>query len=146
MNVISRAVGTERAGDPPAIGPLIRAATVGQLLPSRAVRTGRARRIDAVAFVLPGRADLGGYAGELRDRTDDFAAWDGRVVVLEPDGQPEHRVAIVDRYGQVYETTEAPDASSLPDADAIEEWFKFLATACPECGVIDDPRPRDWVP
>ena len=23
--------------------------------------------------------------------------------------------------------------------DELSEWFRFLATACPECGVIDDP-------
>lgn len=98
------------------------------------------------AFALPGPTDLTGYAGELDAHRDDFAAWDGRVVVLDPDGESEHRVVIVDRYGQVYETTDARDADSLPAADALEEWFRFLATACPECGVIDDPRQRDWVP
>lgn len=62
------------------------------------------------------------------------------------DGEPEHHVAIVDRYGQVYEAISARHVESLPDAEALEDWFRFLATACPECGVIDDPRERDWVP
>jgi hypothetical protein len=28
----------------------------------------------------------------------------------------------------------------------LEEWFKFLATMCPECGVLDDPIGRGWTP
>jgi hypothetical protein len=67
-------------------------------------------------------------------------------VVLGPHGGYEHRVVILDRYGQVYDVTSAEDAVWLPTAAALEEWFKFLATACPECGVIDDPRPREWTP
>ena len=70
---------------------------------------------------------------------DDFAGWDGRVVVTDPDGQPMHRLAVVDRYGQVYSVTDADAATDLPDAAALTEWFRFLATACPECGVLDDP-------
>ena len=30
------------------------------------------------------------------------------------------------------------DAADLPDAHELAEWFRFLATACPECGVLDD--------
>ena len=40
---------------------------------------------------------------------------------------------------QVYALTDADAADDLPDADALADWFRFLATACPECGVIDDP-------
>ena len=32
-----------------------------------------------------------------------------------------------------------PDADDLPGVGELSEWFRFLATACPECGVIDDP-------
>ena len=32
-----------------------------------------------------------------------------------------------------------PRGRLLAIFDALEEWFRFLATACPECGVIDDP-------
>ena len=49
------------------------------------------------------------------------------------------RLLVLDRYGQVYAVHDADDAVDLPDADALEEWFRFLATACPECGVIDEP-------
>ena len=119
---------------------------VGDLLPRHLVASGRARRIDAVALIAPGGGDLSAYARELEAHGDDFAAWDGRIAWLEADGNPEHRVVIVDRYGQVYDVTAASHAADLPSSKALEEWFRFLATACPECGVIDDPLPRDWTP
>jgi hypothetical protein len=118
------------------VGDLVKAAGAGRV----------ARGLEATAIVVPGTAGLGAYADGVERRRADFAAWDGRVVVLAGDGEPEHLVAIVDRYGQVYDKTSARDVESLPDPDALEEWFKFLAIACPECGVIDDPRERDWVP
>ncbi len=128
------------------LASLIRSARVGELLPPETVEFGLARRLDATAFVLPDAAGLDAYLAGLDVARDDLAAWDGRVIALEPGGEAQHRVAIVDRYGQVYETIDAPEADGLPDARALEEWFKFLATACPECGVLDDPRERDWVP
>jgi len=124
----------------------LRRARVGDLLPRRMVGSGRARRLEATAFVIPGAGDLSGYEQALAARADDFSAWDGILAWLEPDGEAEHLVAVVDRYGQLYEVTASTDPSALPSADALAEWFRFLATACPECGVIDDPRPRDWVP
>ena len=131
---------------PPASSAAIREARVGQLLGSDAVPRTSARRLEAAAVIVPGTASLAEYAAQLEERVDDFAAWDGRVVIREPDGQVAHRLAIVDRYGQVYAVTDATDASDLPDAAALEEWFRFLATACPECGVLDDPIGRGWVP
>jgi hypothetical protein len=110
------------------------------------IGSGRVRRLDATAFVIPGAGDLAGYGRSLNERAEDFAAWDGVLTLLDPDGEPEHLVAVVDRYGQLYEVTSALDPSDLPSAHALEEWFRFLAPACPECGVIDDPRPRGWVP
>ncbi|MCC6619346.1 MAG: hypothetical protein IT341_09970 [Chloroflexi bacterium] len=114
-----------------------RSARVGDLLPDGPRRT--ARRLDARALLLPGRGDLVAYSRSLEAHREDFDAWDGVVEAAEPDGQAEHRLLIVDRYGQVYAVHDARDASDLPDAAALTEWFKFLATACPECGVIDDP-------
>ena len=118
------------------VGDLVKAAGAGRL----------ARGLEATAVVIPGAGGLEAYAEGVERRRADFAAWDGRVVVLDGDGEVKHLVAIVDRYGQLYEKSSARDAESLPDTDALEEWFKFLATACPECGVIDDPRDRAWVP
>jgi hypothetical protein len=115
-----------------------RQASVGDLLPPAVVDRRRARRLDATALLLPGRQETHAYLDSLSSRAKDFEAWDGAVAVLEPDGQPDHRLLIVDRYSQVYAIHESQDAADLPDADALEEWFRFLATACPECGVIDD--------
>ena len=124
----------------------IRAARVGDLLTTDDLAHGRTRRLEATAFVHPGAEGLAGYIAELERHGDDFAAWDGRVVSLPADGERDHQVTIADRYGQVYETISGADAASLPGPDALEDWFRFLATACPECGVLDDPRERAWVP
>ena len=130
MDPLSRQIRQARVGD------LVKGAGVGRV----------ARGLEATALVVPGADGLESYARALEGRHSDFAAWDGRIVILDGDGEPEHLVAIVDRYGQVYEKTSARDVESLPDPDGLEEWFRFLATACPECGVIDDPREREWVP
>ena len=117
-----------------AAGP--RDARVGDLLPLDRVRP---RRIDATALLIPGTGDTSSYADALAARADAFAAWDGRFVERPPDARDAHRLLILDRYGQVYAVHDAARISDLPDADALEDWFRFLATACPECGVIDDP-------
>lgn len=124
----------------------LRDTRVGDLLPAAVLGRQRARRLDATALLLQGSDSADAYVAALDRRTDDFAAWDGRVVVGERDGGDLHRLLVVDRYGQVYAVTDAPDASDLPDADALEDWFRFLATACPECGVLDDPNGRGWTP
>jgi hypothetical protein len=113
-----------------------REARVGDLL---ALDRARARRIDATALLVRGAEEITRYTDALAARADDFAAWDGRIVERPPDGPETHRLLILDRYGQVYAVHDAASADDLPDADALEEWFRFLATACPECGVIDDP-------
>lgn len=117
----------------------LRDARVGDLLPPSVVDRRRTRRIDATAILLPGTGSVDGYRLALEDRADDFAAWDGRLEVAEPDGTSDHRLLVVDRYNQVYAVTDADEPAGLPDADALQEWFRFLATACPECGVLDDP-------
>jgi hypothetical protein len=116
------------------------------VLPPDLLAPERRRRLAASAVVLPGDAGLDEYLRELHAAAADFAAWDGAVQVLDPDGSPAHRVVIVDRYGQVYHVVDATDAAALPDAAAVEEWFKFLATACPECGVLDNPVASGPVP
>jgi hypothetical protein len=131
---------------PGRLAALLRRATIGDLLPPATVDFGRARRLDATAFVLPGTGRIEEYLAALSAATADFATWDGRVAVVEPDGVAAHRVVIVDRYGQVYEASEGDDVAALPTVAALEEWFRFLATACPECGVLDDPRPWVWTP
>ena len=124
---------------------LVRRVDVGDILPRRLLGGG-SRRIEATALLQPGRRPLDAYVAHLRASTSRFADWDGVLVTLPADEEPSQRLLVVDRYGQVYEATDAADASALPNADALVEWFRFLATACPECGVLDDPTDRDWTP
>jgi hypothetical protein len=123
----------------------LRQARVADLLPDAALGARPARRLDATAIVVRGAGNLDAYAGRLADAEARFREWDGRVVVLPSDGGEAHRVVVVDRYGQVYAVFDG-DEEALPDAAALEEWFRFLATACPECGVLDDPVGRGWTP
>lgn len=118
---------------------VLRSARVGDRLPSRVLPRPRVRRVDAIALLVPGSERPAGYLNDLRRRTADFAAWDGRLVVEEPDGEPLHRLLIADRYNQVYAVHDELDVDALPGAEELREWFRFLATACPECGVLDDP-------
>lgn len=118
---------------------IARSARVGDILPRRLVDRPRARRLEATALLIPGSGPSADYRSALRAAATDFADWDGQVVVSETDGAPAHRLLIVDRYRQVYAVHDATDAADLPDAHELSEWFRFLATACPECGVLDDP-------
>jgi hypothetical protein len=118
---------------------IARTARVGDILPRRLVDRPHVRRLEATALLLPGSGPLGAYRSMLSAGAADFADWDGRVIVADADGEPAHRLLVVDRYRQVYAVQEATDAGELPDAHELAEWFRFLATACPECGVLDDP-------
>lgn len=123
----------------------LRRAGVGDLLSDARLGSARTRELDATAVILPGTGGLNEYVAALRQREADFAAWDGRLAVLPDQPEAAHRVLVVDRYGQVYAAFDG-EADALPDASALEEWFRFLATACPECGVLDDPIGRGWTP
>jgi hypothetical protein len=116
-----------------------RSARVGDRLRGEVLGSRRVRRLDATAVVVPGRGGLDAYRAGLAVHTADFAAWDGVVVTIPPDEAATHRLLVVDRYRQVYAVHDAADPEELPGANELEEWFRFLATACPECGVIDDP-------
>jgi hypothetical protein len=116
-----------------------RAARVGDRLPSAILGKRRARQLDATALLVPGRNAVDAYLEDLRSHAGDFAAWDGAVTTAEADGEAAHRLLIVDRYRQVYAVHDAAGADQLPSAEELVEWFRFLSTACPECGVIDDP-------
>ena len=92
----------------------IRAVTVGDRIADRVVGERPTRRLEASAIVVPGHGGLSGYLGTLKAHTDDFMAWDGRVVAFEPDGEPEHRVVVIDRYGQVYEAVTSGECLGSP--------------------------------
>ena len=119
----------------------LRAARVGDRVPADQLGPRPLRRLDATGLVLPGRDGraIAAYLAALDDAADRFADWDGRVHVAEPDGEAAHRLLVVDRYRQVYAVHDEVEADALPGVDELSEWFRFLATACPECGVIDDP-------
>jgi hypothetical protein len=96
---------------------------------------------------------VGGASAASGASADDGSAGPGVV----PARDPEHVLAglaepdgvallIADRLGRVFEVTRAPDADGLPSVPAIEEWFRFLAMQCPECGVPDDPGLGRWAP
>lgn len=123
----------------------LRRAKVGDLLADARLGSVRPRVLDATALILPGAGGLDEYVAALSERASDLAAWDGRLAVLPDQPEAAHRVLVVDRYGQVYAAFDG-EADALPDASALEEWFRFLATACPECGVLDDPIGRGWTP
>lgn len=124
----------------------VRRARVGDLLPPSFRAGGPVRTLEAVAIVTPGTGRISAYREQLSAAAPGFAAWDGRVTWLDPDGEGAHRLIVADRYGQVYAVEDAADADELPRSHELEEWFRFLATACPECGVLDDPIGRGWVP
>ena len=118
---------------------VLRAARVGDRLPRRLLAPATTRAIEAAAVLVPGPQRPRAYLDRLRDGEQDFAAWDGRLVVTGPDGTPVHRLLVVDRYNQVSAVHDEADADELPNVATLNAWFRFLATACPECGVIDDP-------
>jgi hypothetical protein len=126
-------------------GELLRKARVGDLLPDALLGPRSARRNEAIALIAPASGGLDSYVARLEAHRADFAGWDGRLVVMAPTGASVHRMLIADRYGQVYAVHQGA-VDDLPDAAALTEWFRFLATACPECGVLDDPIGRGWVP
>ncbi|HSK94829.1 MAG TPA: hypothetical protein VLA76_12340 [Candidatus Angelobacter sp.] len=109
---------------------------VGDRVPASALGRMPARRLAATALIIPGAGGLDAYLARLRAAQVAFDEWDGRVELAEADGEPTHRLLVVDRYRQIYA---AHDGNDLPDVGVLTEWFRFLATACPECGVPDDP-------
>ena len=117
----------------------LRSLRVGDRVPSSALGPMPARRLDATALLVPGHGNLVAYRASLAAAVQDFADWDGRVWEADPDDGAEHRLLVIDRYRQVYAAHDTVDAAALPTVHELSEWFRFLATACPECGVLDDP-------
>jgi hypothetical protein len=75
------------------------------------------------------------------------------AIVLDRNGDLRRRVGveegswallIADRWGVLYDVVQTEDVDDLPDLDDIDAWLKFLATQCPECGVIDEPTSPEW--
>jgi hypothetical protein len=94
---------------------------------------------------------LDGTVKEIRDllpaRTDALPVLaDAQGKVRTRMGLEPHQAAIMiaDRWGQIYFIGQADRAGELPATEEVEEWLKFLATQCPECGVPDEPGYGDW--
>ena len=62
---------------------------------------------------------------------------------IEPDASA---LIIADRWGLVYASQQTTTFRDLPSAEEVEEWLRFLATQCPECGVPDEPGYGEWAP
>jgi peroxiredoxin len=74
-------------------------------------------------------------------------------VLADPDGRARSgcgvaegmsALFIADRWGVVYHAAQARAERDLPPPDEIEDWLRFIATQCPECGVPDEPGPATW--
>jgi hypothetical protein len=119
-------------------------------------------------------AEWTGYLSALDEAAGDIEHWYARIVVIAPTaatatavgrlalrltvnadagaaarvrlGLAPDRAAllIADRYDQVYHVVEAASAGALPAIAEVEQWTRFLATQCPECGVIDQPGHGEW--
>lgn len=55
-------------------------------------------------------------------------------------------VLIADRWGEIYHVARSGAGHELPIPPELEEWLRFLATQCPECGVPDSPGRGAWEP
>jgi hypothetical protein len=97
-----------------------------------------------VVAVVPGDADS---ARELRVPVSPLrTAAEAEPVLRERTGVADEQAAllVVDRYGQLYHAAIAERPDQLPGVTELEEWVRFLATQCPECGVIDEPGYGEW--
>jgi hypothetical protein len=138
--------------------------------------TGEPIRLDAPELGSPAllmvravhRARAQPAIAEWEHRLPDFHAWDGRPILVHEGphmesalpsalARPEDwdalgiepansALIIADRWGVVYAARQAAHFAELPNAEYAEEWLRFLATQCPECGVIDEPGYGEWAP
>ncbi len=53
-------------------------------------------------------------------------------------------VLVADRFGDVYHVAEGAELWDLTTPSELEDWLRFLATQCPECGVPDSPGHGEW--
>lgn len=133
----------------------------------------RSQNRDSVVLVHshgPECAACGRYLADLAGHVAELAAWDGHVVALIPDKDgaaakfreralpfptliedertkglmDDAGVVVADRYGQVYAVAPAGPAHAFLAPQEVEQWVRFLAIQCPECGVHDDPGPAHW--
>jgi|SRR5688572_30659944 len=104
------------------------------------------------------------YIGSLEARLADLRNWYGRPLLVTERAVAQSALAtasasaetwavlgveagksaliIADRWGIVYFAQQTTTFADLPSVSEVEEWLRYLATQCPECGVIDEPG--DW--
>jgi peroxiredoxin len=136
----------------------------------------RGRAQESVVIVFPhepGCAACRAYVEELTDSGDGFRRWDGRLIVVLPEGplagegaldtrkevfilQDEHdelwprigrgcaAVVVADRWGAIYEVVRDGEGHRLPTPHEVVEWLRYIAIQCPECGVPDTPGLLTW--
>jgi peroxiredoxin len=85
------------------------------------------RLYQQLASEFPVLADPGGAA---RTR---FGIAEGEVGIF-----------VADRYGVIWYTDRAREATGLPQPEEMETRARFLAVQCPECGVPDQPVHGEW--
>jgi hypothetical protein len=68
---------------------------------------------------------------------------DWRKLGIEPRA---NALIIADRWGIVYFAQTTMTFRDLPSSSEVELWLRYLATQCPECGVIDEPGYGEWAP
>jgi hypothetical protein len=94
------------------------------------------------------------YLDQLGPLSGEFLLWEGRLLIVTPDGTPSYRTpafglqvrdlgsrlttpgaacfVVADRYGQVWAVASAGSSHAFPKPREISEWLKYLGTLCPE--------------
>ena len=124
----------------------------------------RGRRSPVLVVRHPqGCAGCDAYLAELAGSRDEISEWDGRVVVVIPDGasvpDPPERaadqpfpvgvdvegrlaaalsvevpaLAIADQWGELHLIEAAGSGHRFPPVEEVIEWVRYLAIHCPEC-------------
>jgi hypothetical protein len=73
----------------------------------------------------------------LSDRHDEIHDEEAEVIVAEDTELHRAAICIADRYGEVYFSAFFSD--TVPSADSVLEWLRFIEIQCPECGVSEWP-------
>ena len=106
------------------------------------------------------------YIAQLEAHLSEFRAWDTRLIVITEkesiesgletaSTSPEKwhtlgiaagksALIIADRWGEVYFAQQTETFADMLSPEQVEEWVRYLATQCPECGVIDESGRGEW--
>ena len=165
--------GTERTGNPVASGLIQPGA---RLPPLQLEHAGEPLRLDApelgalaLLFVRSQALDAArAYVESWERKRADLMFWLGRPILVTDGKPPESKLTtaatsssdwnalgikpedsaliITDRWSVVYVAQCTRTFTDLPSVGEVEEWLRYLATQCPECGVIDEPGYGEWTP